>query len=131
MGVSFLTSTPVRAEAGNTQNQGDTEVEAPQDRSKCEYTKEGMCLTHWKQATERFKASWVTIPGPGGRTKKYYWQCDLDPRSGKTLKQTRLSFPKEPSVVHQGGQDTRGGEKNSFVTTPSGGKADAELKKGE
>ena len=46
MGVSFLTSTPVRAEAGNSQTQGDTAVEEPQDRPKYEYTKEGMCLTH-------------------------------------------------------------------------------------
>ena len=136
MGVSFLKSTPVRAEAGNTQTHGVTDVEAPQDRPKCEYAKEGMCLTHMKQATERFKASWVTKPGPGGRImkryqKKYYWQCDLDPRSGKTLKQSRLSFPKKPSVVQQGGRDTRGGEENSFVTTPSGGKGDVELNKGE
>ena len=136
MGVSFLKSTPVRAEAGNTQTHGVTDVEAPQDRPKCEYAKEGMCLTHMKQATERFKASWVTKPGPGGRImkryqKKYYWQCDLDPRSGKTLRHTRLSFPKKPSVVQQGGRDTRMGEDISFVPTPSGGKGDAVLNKGE
>ena len=82
-------------------------VEEPQDRPKCEYTKEGMCLTHLKQATERLKASWVTKPGPGGRIikkyqKKYYWQCDLDPRSRKTSRQTRLSFSRKPSVVQQG-----------------------------
>ena len=95
-----------------------------------------MCLTHLKQATEWFKASWVTKPGPGGRIikkyqKEYYWQCDLDPRSRKTSRQTRLSFSRQPSVVQQGGRDTRGGEENSFVTTPSGGKGDVELNKGE
>ena len=72
MGVSFLTSTPVRTEAGHPQTQGDTDVGEPQEKPKCEYTKEGMCLIHLKQAKEWFTASWVTKPGPGGRIVKKY-----------------------------------------------------------
>ena len=133
MGVSFLTSTPVRTEAGHTQTQGDTSVDEPREKPKCEHTKDGMCLLHQKQAKEWFTASWVTQPGPGGRLmkkyqKKYYWQCDVAPRSRRTLTQTRLSFARRPSVVQQGGRDTRGGDdENSILTTPTGGKGDAEL----
>ena len=129
-GVSFLTSTPVRTEAGHTQTQGDTKTKV---KSKCEHTEEGMCLLHQKQAKEWFTASWVTQPGPGGKLmkkyqKKYYWQCDIAPRSRKTLSQTRLSFARRPSVVQQGGRDTRGGDdKDSILTTPTGGKGGAEL----
>ena len=78
----------------------------------------------------------MTKPGPGGRIiekyqKKYYWQCDLDPRSRKTSRQTRLSFSRQPSVVQQGGRDTRGGDEDPVLTTPSAGKGGAELSKEE
>ena len=62
-----------------------------------------------------FKPSWVIIPGPDGvMTRKYrrqlYWQCDVDPRGGHILTQTRLSFNRTTSVqVQQGGGTPEGG----------------------
>ena len=78
-----------------------------------------MCLIHLKQAKEWFTASWVTKPGPGGRIvkkyqKKYYWQCDVAPRSRRTLSQTRLSFARQPSVYNRGDESPKGGMKILF-----------------
>ena len=84
-----------------------------------------------------FKPSWVIIPGPDGvMTRKYrrqlYWQCDVDPRGGHILTQTRLSFNRTTSVqVQQGGGDTRGGDNNSFVSTPTEGQPDADVNNGK
>ena len=72
MGMSFLTSTHVRAEAGLTQAKDSPMVDEPQDWPKCHHLPDGMCVTHGKQATDMFKPSWVTNSGPGGKNRKQY-----------------------------------------------------------
>ena len=129
----YLTSTPVRTEAGHPQIPDVSVVEEPQDQPKCKHVRGGKCLTHGKQASKMYKSGWVTIPGPDGSiTRKYrrqmYWQCDLDPKGRRALLQTRLSFKKKQSEpVQQGGGDTRRGDNTTSLTTTSEGQACAEL----
>ena len=91
-----------------------------------------MCLTHGKKAIWMFKPSSVVNPRTGKRTVKklWYWQCDVNLTGDKTLKQTRLSFVKNPAAdVKKGHQNTRGGDESRNFSTPSRGQNTAELNK--
>ena len=67
MGVSFCTSTPIRAEAGLTQAQDSPQVAKRRDMPPCHHLEDGMCLTHGKMAIWMFKPSSVVNPRSGKR----------------------------------------------------------------
>ena len=87
---NYLTSTPVRTEAGQPPIQDISVVGEPQEKPKRKHVRGGRCLTHGKQTHKMHRLIWATIPGTETRKRRrqMYWQCDLDPKGRHALLQT-------------------------------------------
>ena len=137
-GVLFHTSTPIRAEAGQAQAQASPISANRRDIPPCIHLEDGMCQTHGKKALWLFKPTSVVNRRTGKRTTKklWGWHCDVNLTGDKTLKQTRLSFVRNPAAdVSRGLQNTRGGDDTTTTTssfsTPTRGQNTVELNNGE
>ena len=84
------TSTPRRQE--------DEVKESPLMSRDCVYAAGGVCETHGAGAKRYWRPRGSSrVRGVGGSGRKipereYYYQCDLGPRGGRKLWQSRLSF---------------------------------------
>ena len=91
----------------------------------------GNCVEHGPGAKLKFKPGFKMTAGPGGeKTRTYcrksYYECELDPRGKRKLKQTQLSFVKTTPSISLSTRDTMkraGGDEpfNFSSSTPTVG----------